>query len=161
MATSPNTILQSVDLCILLVHLLTSILELQIFCKDATIFFLLERHSPFSINRPDSRLAGSCSPYHITKNKSNNQLGKLHRRGSSNLKWGQIQVPVDYNKPQGDKVNLTFARIKSNSASRIRSLFYNPGGSGGGAATDAVSPQVFRNITVEPCTAGTIQPDRT
>lgn len=64
-----------------------------------------------------------------------------------NLQCGQVQVPVDYNKPEGDKFNLTFARIKANSISRIGSLFYNPGGPGG-AATDAVFPQVFSNITL-------------
>lgn len=64
-----------------------------------------------------------------------------------NLDCGQIQVPIDYNNIHGKHVNLTLARIKANSSSRIGSLLYNPGGPGG-AATDAIFAQVFKDVNV-------------
>ncbi len=61
-----------------------------------------------------------------------------------NLQCGQIQVPIDYQSPHGDKINLTFARLQSNTTARIGSLIFNPGGPGG-AASSFVFGHVFQD----------------
>jgi pimeloyl-ACP methyl ester carboxylesterase len=47
------------------------------------------------------------------------------------LDCGQIQVPLDHNKPEGERITLAIARLKAPSESRQGSLVYNPGGPGG------------------------------
>jgi pimeloyl-ACP methyl ester carboxylesterase len=51
-----------------------------------------------------------------------------------NLDCGIIQAPIDYDNPNGPKVNLTIARIKAN-GTKIGNLFFNFGGPGGEAST--------------------------
>src|SRR4051812_24895373 len=49
------------------------------------------------------------------------------------VQCGTLQVPVDWSRPDGDRVPLAVARRPAdNPAARIGTLFYNPGGPGDG-----------------------------
>lgn len=49
------------------------------------------------------------------------------------LDCGRLEVPMDWNHPSGSKIQLDVARLRTNSSSRLGSIFYNPGGPGGPA----------------------------
>ncbi|WP_433330118.1 alpha/beta hydrolase [Spirillospora sp. CA-294931] len=50
----------------------------------------------------------------------------------SGFQCGTVQVPLDYDKPNGDKLKLSLIRLPTeNKSRRIGSLFTNPGGPGG------------------------------
>jgi pimeloyl-ACP methyl ester carboxylesterase len=59
-------------------------------------------------------------------------------QANPDLDCGTIQVPVDYDKPDGEKIDLFIARLKAKASSRLGSLVYNPGGPG-----DPTSMEVF------------------
>lgn len=109
---------------------------------------------PFSIQVSLQLLSATLSlasqslaaPTAPTRTNSNITWGACKEVDPPNLQCGQIQAPVDHNKPHGDKFNLGFARLKASSSSPSGSLVYNPGGPGG-AASDAVFAQAFLNVS--------------
>ncbi|KAI1620506.1 Alpha/Beta hydrolase protein [Exophiala viscosa] len=52
-------------------------------------------------------------------------------RNNPSLQCGTMQVPMDWSDPRGQNITLDVARLRTNSTSRIGSLFFNPGGPGG------------------------------
>lgn len=88
-----------------------------------------------------------AAPYQSSTTIPNITWGPCQEVGPPNLQCGQIQAPINHNHPHGEKFTLGFARLKaSNNATRIGSLFYNPGGPGG-AASGEVFAQVFLNVS--------------
>ncbi|MFI6503881.1 alpha/beta hydrolase [Nonomuraea typhae] len=49
----------------------------------------------------------------------------------ASLECGKLPVPLDYGKPDGDKLDLALIRIKATGKSRLGSLVFNFGGPGG------------------------------
>ncbi|KAK5192943.1 hypothetical protein LTR99_010690 [Exophiala xenobiotica] len=49
------------------------------------------------------------------------------------LQYGTLEVPMDWTNPNGAHITLDITRLKTNSTSKIGSLFLNPGGPGGRA----------------------------
>merc|ERR1712000_521262 len=49
------------------------------------------------------------------------------------LQYGTLEVPMDWTNPNGEHITLDITRLKTNSSSKIGSLFLNPGGPGGRA----------------------------
>ncbi|WP_283139301.1 alpha/beta hydrolase [Rhizohabitans arisaemae] len=66
----------------------------------------------------------------------------------------KIQVPLDYAKPEGERIHLSLIRLRTHSDRRIGSLLLNPGGPGGSgiqyarAAATVVSPEVRERFDV-------------
>ncbi len=78
--------------------------------------------------------------------------------GTDTLDWQEcggdaecttLDVPVDYDQPEGDTLTLSVARVPAGGDDRIGALFVNPGGPGG-TATDfatALAPSLPDDIT--------------
>ena len=105
---------------------------------------------------------GPCAPY--ASSDTGTQLF-----GAANLQCARVNVPLDYNAPQGTKISVALLRIKASDPSqRIGSLLMNPGGPGasgmesaaGMAQTWAASPlsKRFDLVGFDPRGIGASQP---
>ncbi|KAK5055951.1 hypothetical protein LTR84_012501 [Exophiala bonariae] len=64
----------------------------------------------------------------------------------ASLDCGHLEVPMDWNNPDGTKIRLAVSRVKTNSTNKLGSLFFNPGGPGGPALPLCVSLAVEGDI---------------
>jgi pimeloyl-ACP methyl ester carboxylesterase len=65
------------------------------------------------------------------------------------VQCGTLQVPVDWSKPHGPRVPLTVARRPAdNPATRVGTVFYNPGGPGDGAAHYVIGAENYFSATL-------------
>ncbi|KAL2841938.1 Alpha/Beta hydrolase protein [Aspergillus pseudodeflectus] len=59
---------------------------------------------------------------------------------ATGLDCGELQVPLNWNQPQGPKITLGMARYRATlPGKRLGSIIYNPGGPGGPGSTSALS----------------------
>jgi pimeloyl-ACP methyl ester carboxylesterase len=69
--------------------------------------------------------------------------------GAPTVQCGTLQVPLDWSKPNGQRVPVAVARRPAdNPAARIGTLFYNPGGPGDGAARYVVGAENYFSATL-------------
>jgi pimeloyl-ACP methyl ester carboxylesterase len=69
--------------------------------------------------------------------------------GAPTVQCGTLQVPLDWSKPNGQKVPVAVARRPAdNPNARIGTVFYNPGGPGDGAARYIVGAENFFSPTL-------------
>ncbi len=59
------------------------------------------------------------------------------RVGSRRIELATLEVPVDYNRPNGDQLELSLARLRTSSAARRGVMLFNPGGPGATLIWDA------------------------
>ncbi len=88
----------------------------------------------------------------------------------ASVECGTMEVPVDWDKPEGSKLSISVARHKATGTpeQRIGSLFWNPGGPGGEAVSTGVElwksmsetmRQRFDLVSMDPRGVGKSQPD--
>lgn len=68
---------------------------------------------------------------------------------SSQVQCGTLDVPINWSKPQGQKMSLAVARRPASDPSqRVGTLFYNPGGPGDGAVAYIAEAEAFFSPTL-------------
>ncbi|KAL4904588.1 hypothetical protein BDW74DRAFT_154197 [Aspergillus multicolor] len=72
---------------------------------------------------------------------------------AAHLDCGELQVPLDWNRPHGEKITLGMARYRAAlPGKRLGSIIYNPGGPGGPGSTSALG----QAMGVPSYTSGTV-----
>jgi pimeloyl-ACP methyl ester carboxylesterase len=69
--------------------------------------------------------------------------------GSETTQCGTLQVPADWSRPRGQKINIAVARRAADDPDRrIGTLFYNPGGPGDGGVDNVIAAETYFSDTL-------------